>query len=272
MTEVDVSADSLVGLMDFTLLDLNATTQELQSFCDKANIAKPAAICVFSEQVSVVKGFLEEGILIAAVCGSFPIGSVNREGQDEVVRSIECAKKAGADEIDAVLEPRDCADFPGPVETEWLTAVRSTCGSLTLKVILETPLLSEAAVSRVSQFTLAGGADFLKSCTGKRGECTHTAARVMARELRMFEECTGEKRGIKISGGVQTKQQAAELLGEIVSTFPAVLCSKAGGVSRQDCTRIRVGASSLMKNLAPHLYSSQPPFDRSFLVASTSGH
>jgi deoxyribose-phosphate aldolase len=238
----------IVGLMDFTLLDVNATHAELHDFCYKANVAKPAAICVFAKHVRMVKGLLGEGILVAAVCGGFPIGSSD---STEVVQSIQLAISSGADEIDCVLEPRQTSDFPGPSEETMLKAIRSACGSLTLKVILETPLLDEQAIRETSLMALSAGADFIKSCTGKRGGCSHDAARVMASELQAFETLCGNKRGIKISGGIQTKEQAMELLAVIQTEYPTL--------TGHDRNRIRIGASSLMKNLMPQLYGRAMP-------------
>ena len=251
---LDATSDSIVGLMDFTLLDHSATEEALHRFCDKANIAKPAAVCVFSEHVQLVKKWLQSGIFVAAVCGGFPIGSSD---STEVIQSIECAEKGGAHEIDIVLEPRQSEAPSGTSEEDlmFLKACRKACGSLTLKVILETPLLTEESTRQQSQLALSAGADFIKSCTGKRGGCSLEAARCMSDELRVFEETSGQKKGIKISGGIQNKEQALKLLAGIFSQYPSLVCSPDGIVSRQDGERIRIGASSLMKSLIPQLYS-----------------
>jgi deoxyribose-phosphate aldolase len=253
---LDATSDSIVGLMDFTLLDHNATEMELQSFCNKANVAKPAAVCVFSEQVEAIKVWLDTGIIVAAVCGGFPVGSTDSA---QVVSDVECALRGGADEIDIVLEPREEAHSLGPCEENFLKAIRSACGCSVLKVILETPLLKEENIRSTSRLALSTGADFIKSCTGKRGGCSTDAARIMSDELNHFEESTGQKRGIKISGGIQSKEQAVELLSTIIETYPQIVSSSAGLFSREDYARIRIGASSLMKNLIPQLYLDPLP-------------
>lgn len=257
--DIDETSDSIVGLMDFTLLDHSATEEELRSFVDKANIAKPAAVCVFSEQVQMVKSWLHDGISVAAVCGGFPIGSSD---STEVTQSIDIAAKGGADEIDIVLEPQQTTgDTSGPSQEEnllFLRECRNACASLTLKVILETPLLNEELIRQSSQLALSTGADFIKSCTGKRGGCSAEAARCMSDELRIYEETTDQKRGIKLSGGIQNKEQALELLSVVISQHPTILCSRpdgsSGTFSRRDSKRIRIGASALMKALIPELY------------------
>lgn len=263
-TDTDTATDAIVGLMDFTLLDHSATDDQLRVFCERASSARPAAVCVFSEHVAKVKSWLsatEEEcgsgrVALAAVCGGFPIGSSNIS---EVVESISEAVTGGADEIDIVLEPRVPSARPGIPEAEFLTACREACQSLVLKVILETPLLSEEVTRFASELSLSNGADFIKSCTGKRGGCSLDAARVMATELKKFEMSTGNKRGIKISGGIQTKKQAIEMLALIVESHPSILSGDDMQYCRQDRERIRIGASSLMKDLLPQLYEEAQP-------------
>lgn len=251
---IDAVVDSIAGLMDFTLLDHNATEDALQQFCTIANIAKPAAICVFSEHVVLVRGWVKGGIRVAAVCGGFPVGSSE---PGDVVESIRVAAAGGVDEIDIVLEPNDSSDYPGAQERDLLEACKAACGSLVLKVIIETPLLNEEQTRLACQMALSSGADFIKSCTGKRGGCSLDAARIMSLELRKFEESSGEKRGIKVSGGIQTKDQALKLLSVIADTYPEILSSVGGQFSREDGGRVRIGASSLLKDLLPHLYTQQ---------------
>lgn len=243
--DCDSVVDSIASLMDFTLLDHNATEETLQQFCAKANIARPAAICVFSEHVVLVKGWLQEGIRVTAVCGGFPVGSSD---SSEVVEAINIAASCGVDEIDIVLEPKDALDFPGAQERDLLVACRAACGPLVLKVIIETPMLNEDQTRAACQIALSSGADFIKSCTGKRGGCSLDAVRVMSSELKKFEESSGEKRGIKISGGIQTKDQALNLLSIIAESYPEILTSPGTQFSRADGGRVRIGASSLLKD------------------------
>ena len=256
--------DTIVGLMDFTLLDHNATDNEIQTFCDKANIVQPAAVCVFAEHVALAKSMLNDNIPVAAVCGGFPSADLN---VISVTESIEVALTSGADEIDIVLEPREDGSPPGKDEEEYLTVVRKVCHSKILKVIIETPLLSPEIIRKTSLLALSSGADFIKSCTGKRGSCSVEDAVIMSQCLQAFEESTGEKRGVKVSGGVQTRAQAMALLSAIIAQHSSLMHAGDGTISRYDSDRIRIGASSLLKNLMPQVYVDQPLGD---LTSETS--
>ncbi|MFN2545490.1 MAG: hypothetical protein ABR600_13120 [Actinomycetota bacterium] len=90
--------------------------------------------------------------------------------------------------------------------------MREIVGSLPLKVILETAELGTAElVGRASLAAMAGGADFVKTSTGKSaaGGATPLAVRTIARATRAFEERSGNRVGIKVAGGVRTREQAA---------------------------------------------------------------
>ncbi|CAE7343198.1 deoC [Symbiodinium microadriaticum] len=206
---------ALLDILDFTLLDHNATISDLDDFARKAAAAQPAAVCVYTEHIHHMKMRLSNsGILLAAVAGGFPVGDNSVETLSNAVRE---AVSAGADEIDFVLEPGHSEAFPGPHEESLLRAAREASQDCTLKVILETSLLSEAAMVSVADLALQCGADFLKTSTGKRGGASALSARLLVAAIRRYEERTGIKRGIKLSGGIRTAQDADDLLAGVRS-------------------------------------------------------
>ena len=260
----ECSHRGLVDILDFTLLDLNATTSDLDSFAEVALIAEPAAVCVFAQHVHHIRTRLTStgsDIFIVAVAGGFPVG-------DNTVQSLSSAIgeaiTAGADEIDFVLEPRFADDFPGLHEEALLRAAKEASRGKTLKVILETSLLSEDAMVAAAEMALECGADFLKTSTGKRGGATTQSARVLTAAIRRHEERTGSKKGIKLSGGIRTPEDAHELLQVVIDTHPTITTGEVV-LNRKDRDRIRIGASSLMRVLMPTLYDT-PPAD---VVVST---
>ena len=114
--------------------------------------------------------------------------------------AISEAVSCGADEIDCVLEPGDTGDFPGQEELAKLIAMREASSGLVLKVIVETPMLEERQIRAVARMALSTGADFVKTCTGKRGPCSDEHAEILADEVSrhclLFEGAPG----IKLSG------------------------------------------------------------------------
>jgi deoxyribose-phosphate aldolase len=252
----------ILDLLDFTLLDHDATSSQLEQFCCIANASIPAAVCVFSEHVKFVKNLLDSRVSVAAVAAGFPIGSVDVE---DIKSSILNAVDAGADEIDCVLEPRFEDDFPGTLEESKLKAMREASSGRVLKIILETSLLDESAIRLVSQMALRCGADFLKTSTGKRGGCTTQSATFLAEEVNSFLNSSGERKGVKLSGGIRSIQGANDLLNFVIEKYPSVTGSETmldsvkslTDLSRDDSKRLRIGASGIMEELMPALYPSK---------------
>jgi deoxyribose-phosphate aldolase len=168
----------------------------------------PAAICVFSNWVHVLKENCHTLPLeIATVTGGFPLGQTLTQ-----VKMLEthAAVEKGATEIDMVINRglflsgklEDCG-----VEIKLLKEIAA---GRTLKVIIESgELESEQNIHGASTLALHIGADFVKTSTGKSTVgATPGAARAICQAIREYYQETGVKKGIKISGGVATVDQA----------------------------------------------------------------
>jgi deoxyribose-phosphate aldolase len=231
-----MDARGMLDLLDLTLLDHAASRAELDALCERANEHRPAAVCVFSEHVAHVRSRLDDGIPVAAVAAGFPVGESDPDAASE---AIHAAVLAGAAEIDCVLEPREDEDFPGEPELAMLIAMREASSGCVLKVIIETPLLDERSMRATARMALAAGADFVKSCTGKRGGCSDEAAGILAFEVMRHGVTMGSRRGIKLSGGIRTLSDVERILGSVENEDPTIKGSD----------RLRIGASSLLDEL-----------------------
>ena len=226
----------ILDLLDLTLLDLSASEEELAEICDLASEHRTAAVCVFPEHAGFVKGRIDPVVSLALVAGGFPRGS---ESPDEIFDAVSEAASKGADEIDCVLEPNDDPSFPGQSELAKLIAMREASQGLILKVILEAPLLDERSLRAVTRMALATGADFVKSCTGKRGECSDEVAAIMAEEVSRHCLSFEGSPGVKVSGGISKREDAERLI--------SIVEERGGSISGKG--RMRIGASSLIQDL-----------------------
>ena len=231
-----MDARGVLDLLDLTLLDHTASQADLDALCERANDHRPAAVCVFSEHVAHVRSRLDDSIPVAAVAAGFPVGESDPAAASE---AIHAAVLAGAAEIDCVLEPRDNEDFPGEPELAMLIAMREASAGCALKVIIETPLLDEHSMRGTARMALAAGADFVKSCTGKRGGCSDEAASILAFEVMRHGITMGSHPGVKLSGGISTLEDVERLLRLVSSEDPSIEGPK----------RLRIGASSLLDEL-----------------------
>ena len=231
-----MDARGVLDLLDLTLLDRNASEADLDALCERANEYRPAAVCVFSEHIAHVRTRLDDDIPVAAVAAGFPVGESDPAAVSEAIRA---AVLAGAGEIDCVLEPREAEDFPHEPELAVLIAMREASAGCVLKVIIETPLLDERSMRATARMALAAGADFVKSCTGKRGGCSDEAASILAFEVMRHGTTMGSHPGVKLSGGISTLEDVERLLRLVSSEDPSIEGPK----------RLRIGASSLLDEL-----------------------
>ena len=137
------------------------------------------------------------------------------------------------------MEPNDDPSFPGQSELAKLIAMREASQGLILKVILEAPLLDERRLRAVTRMALAAGADFVKSCTGKRGECSDEAAAIMAEEVSRHCLSFEGSPGVKVSGGISKREDAERLI--------SIVEGRDGSITGKG--RMRIGASSLIQDL-----------------------
>ena len=227
---------TILAILDLPLLDGGASEADLRGLCDLANQILPAAVCVFAEQAPVVSSMLDDKIALSLVAGGFPVGS---SSPAEISEKIEEAVAMGAEEIDCVLEPRQDEDFPNEDDLGILIAMREASLGVPLKVIVEAPMLDERGLRAVTRMALAAGADFVKTCTGKRGECSVEHARLISFEVRRHFVTFGELRGLKLSGGISTMEKAEFLIASVNSVDETIIGPD----------RLRIGASSLVDDL-----------------------
>ena len=104
-------------------------------------------------------------VKVASVATAFPSGQAPL---DVKLADVRAALEAGADEIDMVIDRGAfLSGRIGHVYDE-VVAVKEACGDAHLKVILETGELGTYdAVRKASLVAIAGGADFIKTSTGK---------------------------------------------------------------------------------------------------------
>ena len=110
-------------------------------------------------------------------------------------------------------------------------------------MILETGELATLDnVRRASWLALLAGGDFIKTSTGKlTPSATPPVALVMLEAVRDFAATTGDRRGVKLAGGIRTSQGSRPLPGD----------GQRGRRRRAGSTRdlFRFGASSLLNDL-----------------------
>jgi len=239
------SPQEIFQLIDLTTLNPTDSSKDVKALADFA-IAQSqrgfsvAAICVHSNFADVLSRKLEDTEINAAVvAGAFPHGQTNLYIK---TAEIEAALNDGADEIDIVINRGLLLSGKTKTLENELLEMREAAGNLYLKTILETgELESKARIKKAALLALECGADFIKTSTGKSPiGATPEAVRTMCEVIKFYHKETGEKRGIKVSGGIKTYDEAV-LYYNIVND---VL-----GKSWLNKEFFRIGASSLAHEL-----------------------
>lgn len=237
----------IYSCIDLTTLNTTDTKEDIWNFTDKVNsfegsnpeIDNVAAICVFPNLVKTVRESLTADVKIASVCGGFPSSQTFLEVK---IAETALAVMDGANEIDVVLNLG--LFLNGEIEElcEELDEIKEACHEAQLKVILETGALKTGeSINNASVLALYSGADFLKTSTGKvYPGATLEAAYVMCLAIKNYYKKNGERKGIKISGGVSSIADAVNYYTIVKETLGEEWCNK---------DLFRVGASRLADTL-----------------------
>jgi deoxyribose-phosphate aldolase len=186
-----------------------------------------------------VEALQGSGVRVAAVATAFPSG---RAPLDVKLADVRSAVAAGADEIDMVIDRGAFLTGRYLDVHDEIAAVREACGDAHLKVILETgELATYDNVRRASWLAMLGGADFVKTSTGKVSPAaTLPVALVMLEAVRDFRLVTGRQVGVKVAGGIRAAKDAVRYL---------VVVNETVGDDWLSPDWFRFGASSLLNDL-----------------------
>lgn len=235
----------LLRLLDLTrLTDQDNSTEMADWLAQTARPdALPAAFCVYPQFLSQTLEHLaklEVQVPVATVV-NFPGGDLSIA---DVIAEIKAALAAGASEIDAVLPYKALLAGDDQHVKQFMAEVRRACGETLLKVIIESgELLTAQQICKATEFAIEGGADFVKTSTGKVPVgVTLEAATIMLTAI----AGAGRNVGFKASGGVRTVAQALELM-QLYEDITGRLANPQG---------MRIGASALLAELLPLLQTT----------------
>jgi deoxyribose-phosphate aldolase len=189
-----VTRDELAKYLDHTLLKPEATPDQVTNLCREANLYNVAAVCVMPWQLPLVDGVLNDDITICTTIG-FPSGAVFTQ-----VKAFEAALAyaAGATEIDMVINLGMVKAAEWELVEDDISQVRLAVPKATLKVILETGVLTGDEIDACCEASELAGAQYVKTSTG-----FHPSGGATVEAVRRMSACVGGRLGIKASGGIR---------------------------------------------------------------------
>lgn len=197
---MDVSR--ILSAVDHTLLAQDASWEQIKALCDEGMQYHTASVCIPPSYVEQAKAYVGDRLSVCTVIG-FPNGySTTAVKCFEAADAVRC----GADEIDMVINIGWVKDRRWGDLLEEIREVKTVCGNLVLKVIIETCLLTEEEKIRMCKIVSESGADFIKTSTGFS---TGGAAR---EDIVLFAEHAAPHLKIKAAGGISGLEDAEAFL------------------------------------------------------------
>jgi deoxyribose-phosphate aldolase len=188
------NAAALARYIDHTLLKPDAAAKDIEQLCREAIEHHFWSVCVNGSRVAQAYALVESsGVKVACTVG-FPLGAMSSDAKRF---EVEAAVDDGAQEIDVVLNIGRLKDGDDKYVLRELRDIVEAADERTVKVILETCLLSREEKIRACGLVVESGAHFVKTSTGfsTAGATTH--------DVQLLRECVGPDFGVKASGGIR---------------------------------------------------------------------
>ena len=198
-----LSAIQLAAFIDHTLLKPDATAAQIEKLCAEAREHKFFSVCVNGSRVAEARHFLEgSDVKVASVVG-FPLGAMSTDAKRF---ETEAAIDDGAQEIDLVLNVGRLKDGEDKYVFRELCDVVEAADEHTVKVILETCLLTDEQKILACRMVVESGAHFVKTSTG------FSAGGATIADVKLMRTTVGPKFGVKASGGIRDTQAALAMI------------------------------------------------------------
>lgn len=193
---------TLAKYIDHTALTAEKNEQDILTLCDEAIKYGFYSVCINSGYIPLAKEKLAgSDVKICTVVG-FPLGANLTS-----VKAFETqeAIKAGANEIDMVINVGWIKSNKWQSVKEDVQAVLNACNGVPLKVILETCLLTKDEIVKACEICKELGVAFVKTSTGfSKGGAT-------VEDVALMKKTVGNI-GVKASGGVRDTKTALAMI------------------------------------------------------------
>ena len=189
--------------IDHTALKPTVGREELEKLCMEAAEYDFASVCVNPCNVAYVKELLKNtDVKVCTVIG-FPLGANTSEVK---AYETEVAYKHGCDEFDMVINVG--ALKAGLYEYVYndIKAVVAAAKGKTVKVIIETGLLTDSEKVAAVKLSCQAGAHFVKTCTGfSQGVAT-------VEDVALMKKNVSDGVKVKASAGIRDHEAAIALI------------------------------------------------------------
>ena len=194
---------NIAKMIDHTMLKADATTETIKRYCSEAKEYGFASVCVNTCHVPLVAEELKgSDVKVCCVVG-FPLGAMSTSAK---AFEAKTAVHEGADEVDMVINVGGMKDRNYEMVKADIKAVVDASEGRTVKVIIETCLLTKDEIVKACELSVEAGAAFVKTSTG------FSTGGALSSDVALMKKTVGDRAKVKASGGIRTYEQAMELI------------------------------------------------------------
>ena len=193
----------LNSYIDHTNLKNTATLRDIETLCNEAIKYHFHSVCVFPYYVSLAKELLKGSNVEVCTVVGFPMGMNTRE--TKVFEAIDALSK-GATEIDMVINIAALKNKDYDYIKEEIEEIRDAIDGKVLKVIIETCLLTDKEIVKMTEICNETYVNFIKTSTG----FSESGAKV--KDIELINDHKGEVLEIKASGGISDIETAEAMI------------------------------------------------------------
>ena len=194
---------TIASMIDHTLLKPEATPAQVERLCAEAAEYHFASVCVNPVYIPLAARLLKgTGVKVCCVVG-FPLGAIAPE--QKAAEAASCVAM-GAEELDMVIHVGAAKAGDWALVQRDIEGVVKAAAGHTVKVIIETCLLTDEEKVKACEAAKAAGAHFVKTSTGfsTGGATTH--------DIALMRKTVGPEMGVKASGGIRDYETAMAMI------------------------------------------------------------
>ncbi|MFQ1049776.1 deoxyribose-phosphate aldolase [Avibacterium paragallinarum] len=198
-----MQAKEIAKYIDHTALTAEKTSQDILNLCQEAMTHQFCSVCINSAYIPLAKQALAQSAVKICTVVGFPLGA-----NLSSVKAFEASEaiKQGADEIDMVINLGLMKAQQWQAVEQDIAEVLTACQGKTLKVILETCLLSKEEIVKACEICKKLGVAFVKTSTGfNKGGAT-------VEDVALMKQTVGDAVEVKASGGIRDTATALAML------------------------------------------------------------
>ena len=192
----------ILNRVDHTILTTTATWEQVKAVCDEGLAYSTASVCIPPRYVKKAADYVGNRLKICTVIG-FPNGYSTPEVK---VFETEDAIRNGADEIDMVINIGFLKDKRYDDIEQEIRKIHEACSGKTLKVIIETCLLTDEEKIKMCEIVTSAGAEFIKTSTG------FSTAGATFSDVELMRQYVGTNVKVKAAGGISSFADAEKFI------------------------------------------------------------